>query len=250
MTHMFTSWLSYSDFATAVKRNGRRHAISAKAKTFLHALSITAASRTMCIASGSKFWRAQLGFNVNTFVEDISKYGAPAPHLPERMKPPRITIAPGRLTRIGEPSCLYLATDEHTAIAECRPWIGNHVSIAQFELLRDVQILDCSPEHSGEYWFYDSEPEDPVERERAVWHELSRSLSEPIDASTRTSEYKSTQLIGDHFHALGLDGIKYQSVLGGGKNVALFDPTNARQVSCALVYVRGLLPQYDDVVGP
>jgi len=247
---MFTSWLSYSDFATAVKRSGRRQAMSTKAKTFLNALSSTAASRTARIAKGKVFWRAQRGFSVATFAEDISKHGVPTPHLPARMKPPPIAAAPGRLTRKGESSCLYLATDEHTAIAEIRPWIGNHVSVAQFKLLRDVQIIDCSSEHSEDYWFYESEPEDPIERERAVWHELSRCLSEPIDASTRTTEYKPTQIIGDHFRALGLDGIMYQSILGGGRNVALFDGANADPGSCALVYVRCLLPLYDEVAAP
>lgn len=92
---MFTSWLSYSDFATAVKRSGRRHATSTKAKTFLDALSSTAASRTMRIAKGTVFWRAQRSFSVATFAEDIPKHGIPTPHLSERMKPTRIALHRG-----------------------------------------------------------------------------------------------------------------------------------------------------------
>jgi hypothetical protein len=143
-----------------------------------------------------------------------------------------------------------LATDEHTPLSETRPWIEHHVSVAQFKLLRDVQVLDCFPDHSEDYTFYFEEPADAQERERAVWRELSRSLSEPIGADDRDSEYVTTQLVAEHFRAHGVDDIMYQSVLGGGKNLALFDLKIAEATYCTLHYVSGIVPVYKKIVNP
>lgn len=245
----FESWQSYSEFAFGVKRS-KRHARSAKAISFLNTLVLTSASRQTLIPAGTLFWRAQLGFNLSTFHQDVSQYGDATPHLPERMKPLRWATKSGRLNRTGARSSLYLATDQHTAVSETRPWIGNHVSVAQFRIHSDVRVLDCSSEHSEDYQCYEEEPPDFQERERAVWRELSRSLSEPIGAETRTVDYVPTQIIAEHFRAKGWDGILYQSLLGGGKNLALFDLTRATLISCTLQYVRSLVPVYDEVVNP
>lgn len=249
MPPTFESWQSYSNFASGVKRS-KRHVPSAKAISFLNTLVFTSQTRKTLIPAGAFFWRAQRGFNHTTLKQDIYQYGNATPHLPERMKPLPIATKSGRLNRKGAPSSLYLATDQHTAVSETRPWIGNFVSVAQFKIHHDVRVLDCSSEHSENYYFYDEEPPDSQERERAVWRELSRSLSEPIGAETQAVDYVSTQIVAEHFRAQGWDGILYQSLLGGGKNLALFDLTIATLISCTLQYVRSLVPVYDEVVNP
>ncbi|CAN7262392.1 RES family NAD+ phosphorylase [Variovorax sp. LjRoot84] len=247
MAHEFPSWQSYYDFANRVRRK-ERYVRSLETAAFLDTLVSTSTSRQRRMAAGTILWRAQLGFDVRTVEQDGTQGEMPAPHPPQRMKPLPIAPKDGRVNPAGI-STLYLATDENTAVSEVRPWIGKHVSVAQFELLRDVRVVDCSLEHSQDILIYDEEPE-PGEREKAVWRDVDRSFSEPVAADDPTTEYVPTQLIAEHFRAHQVEGVVYQSLLGGGKNVALFDLAAADLLNCALHYVRGVSFSYDQVANP
>ena len=160
------------------------------------------------------------------------------------MKPLSNAPSEGRVNPIGIP-ILYLATDEKTAVAEVRQWIGKFVSVAQFKVLRDVQLIDCSLEYSEGYEWHEVELK-PAEREHVVWRELGRAYSEPVSLDTRPTDYVPTQIIAEHFRAHGADGIVYQSAVGGGKNVALFDLSAADPIDCSLHYVRGVSLDYSE----
>lgn len=249
MAHAFQSWLSYSNFVSGVKKN-KCDARSEDEIAFLDGLASTSGSRETLIPTGTILWRAQLGFSVGTLMDDIPRYGKPTPHPFGRMKPFSRATKDGRLNRAGTPSTLYLATDERTALSEVRPWIGSYVSIAQFKILRDVRVIDCSSEYLEGFRWYDQEIEDPQDRERAVWRDLCSSISEPVSAENQASEYIPTQLVAEHFRELKLDGIMYNSLVGGGKNIALFNCDTADPISCCLHYVSSLVPIYDEVVAP
>ncbi len=63
-------------------------------------------------------------------------------HTLESMGAPREELASaGRANPWGIPF-LYLAKDPETVIAEVRPWKGQRISIAEFELVEDVKIID------------------------------------------------------------------------------------------------------------
>ncbi|WP_366931004.1 RES family NAD+ phosphorylase [Mesorhizobium sp.] len=49
------------------------------------------------------------------------------------MRPLAGRASEGRANPKGIP-CLYMAVDRHTALAECRPWIGSLVSIGAFKI--------------------------------------------------------------------------------------------------------------------
>jgi hypothetical protein len=247
MAHIFPSWQSYSHFAYQVKQK-ERYVRSADTAAFLDLMTATAASRYRLLRTGTILWRAQLGFNLRTIEQDGHTFETPAAHPPERMKPLPFAKKEGRVNPVGIPA-LYMATDERTAVAEVRPWIGKHVSLAQFKVLRDVKLIDCSLEHSEEFTFYEAEPE-PEERERAVWREVNRSFSEPVASDEPVTEYIPTQLLAEHFRAQGAEGIAYQSLLGGGRNIALFDLSAADLINCTLHYVRRVNFEHTEVDNP
>ena len=244
---MFPSWQSYSNFAHAVVRQ-ERYVRSVETSAFIEAVLSTSITRERLIREGTILWRAQLGFDMDEVESDGRTVEAPAPYSPARMKPLPFARVDGRVNPVGI-SALYLATDERTAISEVRPWIGKHVSVAQLKIMREVKVIDCSLGYSEGFLFYEQEPS-PEDRENAVWHCINRAFAEPVSDDRRTTEYIPTQVLAEYFRAHGVDGVVYQSLLGGGKTVALFDVRAADVINCALHYVRGVNFSYDQVANP
>ena len=78
-------------------------------------------------------------------------------------------------------------------MAEVRPWIGSYVSIAQFSVMREVRVVNCTTDDHRSM-IYASEPE-PEERERAVWRDIDRAFSQPVSSADDTADYSPTQVI-------------------------------------------------------
>jgi hypothetical protein len=234
---VFESYRSYRQFALCVTKRWR-YARGREQADFLKVVLATSIARHEPIPSGFKLWRAQLGHAWHPedlgggVVEEL-----PSPFGVERMKPLRDRAREGRANAKGIPY-LYLATHRDTAVAEAKPWIGSYVSIAQFSLTRDVRVVNCVTD-DHRMMAYSREPE-PEERERAVWQDIDRAFSQPVNAGDDAADYAPTQIIAELFRENGLDGVAYGSSLGDGHNVALFDVEAAALVNCGLVQVRGL----------
>jgi hypothetical protein len=95
---------------------------------------------------GFVLWRAQLGHEYREEKQGDEVFEIEAAYSPARMKPLPDKAYDGRANPKGIP-CLYLATRKETALSEVRPWIGSYVSVGQFKILRDVELIDCSREH-------------------------------------------------------------------------------------------------------
>ncbi len=231
----FKSYRSYQHFALSVTRHWR-YSRSADQSEFLQAVLATSISRREPIPAGAKLWRAQLG---NDWSDEDFGGGVveqvPSPLRPDRMQPASDRASEGRANPKGIP-CLHAATHQETAIAEVRPWIGMHVSIAQFELKRDVHVINCvQDDHRMMVYNYEPEPE---ERERRVWQDIDRAFSQPVTRSDDLADYAPTQVIAEFFRENGLDGVAYGSSLGPGHNVALFDIQVAGLINCGLVEIQ------------
>ena len=163
----FKSWKSYHYFEQAVKRKNR-YFYDLDVKDFLQTVLETGKSREEILKDGSILWRSQLGNDWEPYYEE-DKYidDVPCTFKPERMKPLKDTSSEGRANPKGIPY-LYLSTDMNTAMAEVRPWIGSYISLAQFKLLRDVTIINCSSDDKGTtIYLYLKEP-GPKKRKNAV----------------------------------------------------------------------------------
>jgi hypothetical protein len=84
--------------------------------------------------------------------------------------------------------------------------------------------------------FHFKEP-DAQERERAVWADIDRAFSTPVNPSDDLADYAPTPIVAELFRDRGLDGIGYRSALGDGHNVALFDIDSVELASCVLADV-------------
>ena len=134
----FERWDSYRRFADEARRD-RRYFRSDESEAFLHAVLATANAKTATMrAEFPLLWRAQLGCCGPCVIKvDGHDREVFYPYPPERMKPRKNRACEGRANPKGLPY-LYLATKRETAMSEARPWIGSHISVAQFKASRDL----------------------------------------------------------------------------------------------------------------
>jgi hypothetical protein len=221
----FKSGLSFLHFGESV-RCRYRYARTPAVDEFLAALIETSQARVRILPAGSTYWRAQLGTDTaERKLEDPDQtiyYDEDVPLPANRMVPLPNAAHEGRVNPKGIP-CLYLATDKETAMSEVRPWLGAKISLATFRTERDLRIVDCSVGHSATFspdvLFGNASPEEITE---AVWAQVDRAFSEPMNDDPATAGYVPTQVIAEAFRQRGLDGVVYQSRLGPGRNLALF----------------------------
>jgi hypothetical protein len=243
----FASYLSYQRFSESV-RTRWRYASDPEQSEFLKVLLATSVSRQEVIPHGCFLWRAQIGQDWYPCASGEDPEEAQPALLPsDRMKPLRDRARENRANPKGIPY-LYLSTNQDTAMAEVRPWVGSCVSVAQFVLERDVRVVNCVATDKR-LLLYSQEPE-PQERERAVWRDVDRGCSQPVVSGDDTADYVPTQIVAEFFRANGLDGVAYGSSLGLGHNVALFDLETASVVGCGLFQILAVKFEWTEAANP
>lgn len=173
----------------------------------------------------------------NLYRARVNNFNGNHHNLEEMGAPPLEKAGNGRLNPKGIPY-LYLASDKITAISEVRPWVGCHLTVARFNLVEDVKIINFSKRH-----FY-NEPQDAEFRTpNFVWNELITFLfSSPFDPRDDTA-YIPTQYLAERIKGLGFDGIMYDSSINSdGYNVTLFStqfikPMDIEQADVTLIKI-------------
>jgi hypothetical protein len=155
------------------------------------------------------------------------------------MKPLPEKATDGRANPRGIP-CLYLASQKETATLEVRPLIGSYVSVGQFEVLRDIRVVDCSRDKPfGLLNIIYGKPWTPEDVEKTVWSDINKAFSEPVERGDSSIDYVPTQVLAEVFKRHGFDGVAYKSSYGEkGYNVALFDIGAANLINCGLYRIK------------
>jgi RES domain-containing protein len=155
-----------------------------------------------------------------------------------RMMPLRDRASDGRVNPRGIP-CLYMATDDATAVSEVRPAFGAYVTVASLKCLRELKLIDCSVLAEKQFVHF-KEPE-RAEMEDTVWSEIDRAFSRPADRSDDAADYAPTQILAELFRDLGYDGVAYKSAFGeNGYNVAIFNTEDFEVGWCRLFKVKDI----------
>jgi hypothetical protein len=215
----FESEHAYWDFAKLV-RTKRRFIFDGKAGNFLVAVRAASKTRARTLKSGSCLWRAQVG---SAFVpENDVGIEEEHPHSAERMIPDPNKTCSGRANPSGF-AYLYLATNENTALAEMRPWVGESVTLAIFKIKKYIKLVDCQPgvEDWGGRIFEKRPTAEGIDK--YVWNDISKAFSRPVNRDDQESAYLPTQILAEAFKAEGFDGLAYRSGLERGTNIVLFD---------------------------
>lgn len=235
---MCIPWNSFLSFKHN-KEEKTRYFHDTEVNNFFKELLATVNDRIIVIPKGSQYWRAQLGCDYDPCKDidgKIIDYNA-VPYLPERMKPSPAYALEGRINTKRIP-CLYLSSNEKTAISEVRPWLGSYVTVVQFEILKEMNIIDCSccevkPMNITALEFdklFKLVPPEPTEATKTVWRWIDKEFSEPVGRDGDDSGYVTTQIIAELFKINGFDRIQYHSLFYNGNNLALFDINSAELV--------------------
>lgn len=142
--------------------------------------------------------------------------------------PPPALAAAGRMNAKGI-SVFYGAFEVETCLAEARAPVGSSVVTAQFEITRELRLLDFNALagcFSGGSVF-DPASEQKWGRE-AFLRSLVDEISRPIMPHEEDSEYLPTQIVAEYLYErldTPVDGLIFRSpqTAGNGQNVVLFN---------------------------
>jgi RES domain-containing protein len=243
---------SYRRFEQSVKRKAR-YVYDDEVNTFLSSIIANSEKRKESIAKDVVLWRAQRGYEGRKENEgEEYETEVPAAYSPERMRPNAEFVCDGRVNPRGIP-CLYLASTPDTAMAEIRPWVGSYISLAQFKVMRDLVVVDCSQDKRiFPIWLVNGKPVAyPAEKcEGVVWGDIAYALSRPVTPDEPLTEYVPTQVLAEAFRLHGYDGIVYKSLLAKGANIALFHCEAAELINCGLYKANAISFMFDQADNP
>ena len=119
-------------------------------------------------------------------------------------------------------SYLYLASDVETACAEVKPTVRQLISLAEFEVTRQVQIIDFSDEKTFE-------SKSSSEENISLGSLFAKIMLQYFVPVVDSAEYRATQIITDHIRKTGIDGVAYKSFYNErGTNYTIFNSNRSR----------------------
>ena len=227
----FNSWRDFQDFEREGKLE-KRFVHSPLVSEFLANIKRTLPPRERSLAKESILYRAQIGHDEHELEggPEITGYAA------QRMKPIPNKGKEGR----GNPkgiSYLYLSNDENTALAELRPHLGQRLSSAQFEIQKNLRLVDCYsvPHHYSHVECIFNPPVSQEDIGNAVWSMINEAFTKPVTNADDASDYVPTQILAEFFKSQGYDGVCFKSSMGGGHNFILFQLDAAEVVTCTVM---------------
>lgn len=208
---------TWNNFKSDIKSNTRFHSKTFNDEAFGYFLKYI----NKKYINGTTFYRARIS-------------GRKGFHKDEMFAPPLGTAIGGRANPTGI-SYLYLASDYTTAVSEIRASALDYITIGEFKLLEDIEVIDFEAIDKISPFFGGIE----ISKLRTNYHTLRRISSEismPLGGKERILSYLPTQYIVDYIKSIGeWQGIKYKSTLGDGENLAVF---NEKLFKCVGVQVK------------
>lgn len=142
--------------------------------------------------------------------------------------PPKNLASQGRANPAGIPY-LYLASEKSTAVSEIRPHTGQLASIASFRLRENLQVVDLrNPRKTASPFVINNSTEiAKLRSEVGFLTQLGSELSKPVQSNSAAIDYLPTQYLCEFIKTQTYDGVLYNSSVGEGINLALFDTHSA-----------------------
>jgi hypothetical protein len=233
MISVFSNARAYRDFKKSVI-NGYERILDDVAAAFLDAVDAALPFRLVEMEEGFVVVRARLGCEWSPESEDTL---VAIPFDEGGMKPTS-KVPAGRANSAWKP-VFYAATDDKTAVAETRPWVGALVSVASFRLVKELRIVNCADPSKGPTWGRLLEASrgknlTQDEIDAIVWNDVGKAFAEPVTPADDPTAYVPTQILAELFKRHPADGVAYRSSVGEGCNIAIFD-LGAVKLHCARV---------------
>lgn len=182
---------------------------------------------------GSIFFRARIAPSSKGFPLDMM--GAP----------PREKATSGRANSEGI-SCLYLSDSEETTLHEARVGEYDYVSIAQFEAIEDVEVVNIAL--LSEISPFLGSDITQLAVNVANFKRLSIEIAKPMRRHDSPLDYLPTQYLCDYIKSLGYVGFEYRSAMNeDGSNLAIFYPKKFKCVHVSVYDIQSLKYSYDKI---
>ena len=142
----------------------------------------------------------------------------------------------GRINPEGIP-VLYLSSDRSTILYEVRAAAFDYVTIGEFRLAKDIEVVNLSRITNTSPFLFQGELEKYVIN-RKVFQEIAFELAKPLRRSDSPLEYLPTQFIAEFIKSKGYAGVEYASTLKpGGLNLSVFDESLFERVDVQTIEV-------------
>lgn len=219
---------NWEEFATEIKTCNRFHSEIMNKEIFREILKYSILTYPKN-NKGKLFYRARI-------------CTAPKPLSGKEMQaPPTKFASAGRVNPEGI-SCLYLTEKIETAVLEVRASIYDYVSVGQFKLKEDIEIVDLTKMDSIS----------PFCSLDATLHainlsclkKISEEIARPMRRHESKLDYLPTQYICEYIKSLGYAGVKYRSTMDSNAyNLAIFNQNLFRFCISEVYEVKNLVPQ-------
>ena len=141
--------------------------------------------------------------------------------------PPNRIASQGRANPAGIPY-LYLASTPNTAIAEIRPHTGDYATVASFTAKSNLKVVDLrNPRKTVSPFLLDDDEIPKLREDIGFLVELGKELTKPIVPHAAAIDYIPSQYICELIKNCGYHGVMYDSSVGKGVNLSLFNSDNA-----------------------
>lgn len=166
---------------------------------------------------GKRFYRARICFGEKKF--EAAEMG----------KPPVDKSTAGRANPKGI-SYLYVSNDEETTLYETRASLYDYVTIAEFKINEDINVLNLRDTSKISPFLLDEDFIGEYLNHKNYLSKLEKELSKPIRRQDSELDYLPTQYLCEFIKSIGFDGVEFRSSLNPqGYNVAIF---NDRAFEC------------------
>jgi cold shock CspA family protein len=160
--------------------------------------------------------------------------------------PPSELAGDGRANPFGI-AYLYTASNTNTAISELRPHNGDEVTVAEYQVVNALRLIDLrNPRVTASPFQYVDDELDNIHSGIGLLVRLGEELTKPVSKSKASLEYLSSQYLCEFIKSQGYDGVIYRSALGGGDNYAIFDESNLRGIKTRRHAISGLSFEYEE----
>lgn len=159
--------------------------------------------------------------------------------------PPNRVASQGRANPAGIPY-LYLASTSDTAIAEIRPHTGDFATVACFTTKPNLKVVDLrNPRKTVSPFLLDDDEIPKLRQDIGFLVELGMELTRPIVPNAAAIDYIPSQYICELIKKCGYHGVMYDSSVGKGVNLSLFNPRDATATDSKSYYVAKVSVEID-----
>lgn len=193
-----------------------------KREKLLEKLKIIFRKLSSNLPKGTRLFRARI---YDSSLKDLKKPDDIGPAPVERTKNNR--FSPAGI------SYMYLSDDIETCIKEINPQFFDKVIVGEFELTKDIEILDLTGNPIKSI-FYEGYDHDTRMLTKYFVYKFSEEISKPMKPNdNKDIEYVPTQVLSEYIRKLGYKGIKYESSLNRHHyNYVLFVGPKDSEIEC------------------